>query len=276
MAGMSNRFAYFFPVFFIVCLIFAGNSHAQPFLDDIVAMWLFDEGKGKTVEDSSGNGLHGEFGRKPEFVEGQFGTALSFNGGESGAWVEMNAPVKIESVDFSFGCWIKPDLAQICWATIFAGKDQHEADTGFAFEQSNCLVNWNRIVIGNIINWNAIGNPRNTVQLEPEKWNHVVFVRQGREGIWYHNGKPDRQKRGKFYIDLGSDHPVGPSRENFRIGNTKFNERRGWAGSLDEVFIFRRALTQLEVTKVMDEGLVEAQAVDVKGKIATVWGQIKS
>ena len=262
--------------FFVVCLTLTGNSHAQPFLKDVVAMWLFDEGRGKAVKDSSGNGLHGEFARKPEFVEGKFGTALQFGGGEEGAWLEMDGPVKIDSVDFSFGCWIIPGKPQICWATVLAAKDQHEADVGFAFEQSNCLNNWYRIVIGNVINWNAIGNPRNTVRPQPEEWNHVVFVRQGRDGIWYLNGEPDRPKRGNFYVDLGSDRPVGVPRENFRIGNTVFDERRGWKGTLDEVFIFRRALSQLEVTKVMEQGLVEAQAVDMEDKIATVWGRIKS
>ena len=69
---------------------------------------------------------------------------------------------------------------------------------------------------------------------------------------------------------------MGVPRENFRIGNTVFDERRGWKGTLDEVFIFRRALSQLEVTKVMEQGLVEAQAVDMEDKIATVWGRIKS
>ena len=71
--------------FFVVCLTSTGISHAQPFLKDVVGMWLFDEGKGKDVRDASGNGLHGEFGRKPEFVEGKFGTALQFGGGEDGA-----------------------------------------------------------------------------------------------------------------------------------------------------------------------------------------------
>ena len=260
----------------IAWLTLAGNGNAQPFLEGIVAMWLFDEGKGKDVRDSSGNRLHGEFGRKPEFVDGKFGTALKFKGGESGAWVEMNGPIEIDSVDFSFGCWIIPGTPQICWSTVLSAKDQHEADTGFAFEQSNCLVNHYRIVIGNVINWNAIGNPRNTVTPQPDVWSHIVFVRKGREGIWYLNGEPDRPKRGNFHIDLGSNHPVGPAREKFRIANTVFDERRGWAGTLDEVFIFRRALSQPEVKKVMNDGLTGAQAVDARDKIASVWGRIKS
>ena len=271
-----KKFACLCSAVLILCLTSSGICHAQAFLKEVVGMWLFDEGKGDDVRDSSGNRLHGEFGHKPEFVEGKFGTALQFSGGEQGPWLEMDGPIKMDNVDFSFGCWIIPGKPQICWATVLSAKDQHEADVGFAFEQSNCLNNWYRLVIGNVFNWNVIGNPRNTVRPQPEEWNHVAFVRQGRDGIWYLNGEPDRPKRGNFYVDLGSNAPVKSSRENFRIGNTVFDERRGWKGTLDEVFIFRRALSQAEVQKVMEKGLVGAQAVDAKDKIATALGAIKS
>ena len=54
-----------------------------------------------------------------------------------------------------------------------------------------------------------------------------------------------------------------------------FAEGRAFVGALDEVFIFSRALSQLEIAKVMEDGLVGAQAVDAKDKIATLWGRIK-
>ena len=69
---------------------------------------------------------------------------------------------------------------------------------------------------------------------------------------------------------------MGASRENFRIATAIFDEGRSYRGALDEAFIFKRALTQLEVTKVMEKGLIGAQAVDAEDKIATVWGRIKS
>ncbi len=271
-----DKLACFCFAFFIASSALTGISHAQPFLRDVVAIWLFDDSKGKMVQDSSGNKIHGEFGGKPEYVEGKFGTALRFGGPDEGDWVEMKDAVAIDSVDFSFGCWMKPDMSQICFSTVLSGRDRDHVDSGFSFEQSNCLVNWYRIVIGGVINWDGIGNPRNAVQVEPEQWNHVVFVRQGREGIWYLNGEPDRQKRGKFYIDLGSDKPLKPQQDNFRIGSTIFAEGRAFVGALDEVFIFSRALSQLEIAKVMEDGLVGAQAVDAKDKIATLWGRIKS
>ena len=40
----------------IIALIFTGQSAAQIGRNDIVGIWLFDEGTGQTVKDSSSNG----------------------------------------------------------------------------------------------------------------------------------------------------------------------------------------------------------------------------
>ena len=157
-----------------------------------------------------------------------------------------------------------------------SSRDQDGGDTGITIEETGCDDNSYRVVIGGVINWDRVGNPRNTVRPKALEWSHVVFVRQGREGIWYLNGEPDRPKRGGFHIDLGSDRPVRRSRENFRIANSIFDERKAYKGILDEVFVFKRMLTQLEVSKVMEKGLVGALAVDAKDKIARVWGRMKS
>ena len=262
--------------FFVIGLALTENSHSQAFLNKVEGMWLFDEGKGNTVEDSSGNGHDGEFEGEPQFIEGKFGAALEFGGPGEREWVQMKSPISVNTVDFSFGCWMKPHAAQVCHVNILSARDANNSDVGFEFDQSQCSTNWYRIVIGGVINWDAIGNPRNTVRLKSDEWNHVVFVRQGREGIWYLDGKPDRPKRGNFYIDLGSAQPVTPNKENFRIGAPIYDDGLCFRGVLDEVFVFKRALTEVEVATVMEKGLVGAQAVDAKNKIATVWGRIKS
>ncbi|HID56913.1 TPA: LamG domain-containing protein [Candidatus Poribacteria bacterium] len=41
--------------------------------NSVVAIWLFDEGHGKTVRDSSGNGNDGVINGDPKWVEGRFG-----------------------------------------------------------------------------------------------------------------------------------------------------------------------------------------------------------
>ena len=179
-----KRFIWLCSACYMVCLILTGTSHAQAFLHKVEAIWLFDEGKGETVEDSSGNGHDGEIRGEMKYVEGKFGTALEFGGPGLSQWVEMEGPVPVDTVDFSFGCWMKPHRAQVCHANILSARDANNSENGFEFDQLQCSHNRYRIVIGGVINWNEVGNPRNTVRPISEEWNHIVFVRQGREGIW--------------------------------------------------------------------------------------------
>ena len=55
-------------------------------VENITAMWLFDEGEGTTATDSSGNGNDGTI-HGATWVDGKFGQALEFNGTDN--WVEV-------------------------------------------------------------------------------------------------------------------------------------------------------------------------------------------
>jgi len=63
--------------------IFVIMSHvamAEITESDILGLWLFDEGSGTIVSDSSGNGNDGEIIGDLPWVAGQYGTALEFPG----------------------------------------------------------------------------------------------------------------------------------------------------------------------------------------------------
>ena len=84
-------------------LIFALNSEGKLDKNNIMGMWLFDEGKGKVATDSSGNGNDGEI-HDAEWVDGKFGKALSFDG--VGNWVEVP-----HSPTVGFGTFWRPDFS---------------------------------------------------------------------------------------------------------------------------------------------------------------------
>jgi len=63
-----------------IFLILSGQSYAKIDNATIVAMWLFDEGSGKTVKDSSGNENNGTITGDSKWDTGKFGKALEFNG----------------------------------------------------------------------------------------------------------------------------------------------------------------------------------------------------
>ena len=276
MKMMTLRFTLFCISLYIANVMLPSASHAQ-FMKDVVAIWLFDEGNGKKINDYARKGHDGVFlTGKPDWVEGKFGTALQFHGVDRMAWVDIEKPVAMDSVDFSIGCWMKPGKPQRTWANLLAGRDEEDSHTGISLLQYENHVNRYRIAIGGVFAWQGLGNPRHGVRLKTDEWNHLVFVRKGRNGTWYLNGEPDRPMKNGFHIDLGSEKRLGRARKNFRIGTAVFDDARRWRGILDETFIFERALSQEEIVRIMNHGIVAGQHVDAKGKMATVWGKIKS
>ena len=64
----------------IVCLLSVGRGYAKIDPDSIIAVWLFDEGRGSTVRDSEGKGIDGTIRGGAKWVDGLRGKALKFDG----------------------------------------------------------------------------------------------------------------------------------------------------------------------------------------------------
>ena len=72
--------------FMAVYLLIALPSFADIDPENIMGMWLFDEGKGGVATDSSKQGNDGEI-HGAKWVDGKFGKALEFDGANN--WVEV-------------------------------------------------------------------------------------------------------------------------------------------------------------------------------------------
>ena len=91
--------------FIIVSLMFAGISDAKIDPETIVGAWLFDENKGDTAKDASGNGNDGTIMGTPQWVNGKFGKALELNG--VGDYVDLPQLPEQTDQPLSFTAWIK-------------------------------------------------------------------------------------------------------------------------------------------------------------------------
>jgi hypothetical protein len=79
----------------------AYSAHAE-----VLALWLFDEGKGNVAVDSTGNGNDGTI-EKAEYVQGKYGTALRFR---NEAYVDIGLPDSLQNgieQAFTAEVWIK-------------------------------------------------------------------------------------------------------------------------------------------------------------------------
>lgn len=78
---------------------------------DIIAAWLFDEGSGNVVKDTSGNGNDGEIFGSAKWVEGKFGEALFFDEGKTGVdYVSVpDSDVLDIEEEITIAYWAKPE-----------------------------------------------------------------------------------------------------------------------------------------------------------------------
>ena len=81
------RILFIFVLSLIATCLLTLPSHAALNADNIMGMWLFNEGQGDKANDSSGNGNDGKVIGGAKWVDGQFGKALEFNGTD--AWIEV-------------------------------------------------------------------------------------------------------------------------------------------------------------------------------------------
>ena len=91
----------------VVSLIVFYSGIADAAVDKhTVAVWLFEEGAGKTVKDASGNGHDGKFAGSPKWVKAKFGTGLELPG-DAGGYVVVDSTKKLELETLSIEAWVK-------------------------------------------------------------------------------------------------------------------------------------------------------------------------
>jgi len=174
----------------VLVLFLAGISNAQVNMNDVLAIWTFDEGNGDRVTDVSGKGNNGSFIDSPQWVEGVFGKALSFDGDNDS--VVMDTPVVTDRgiVDFTMGCWVNPgDTQKYGWPNLLSCHNNGVGGLlrGVSIEQAGQTAN-NLYMIGGIAeaNWILLNV---ATQLTANKWQHFVVMRQGTTVRHYLDGK---------------------------------------------------------------------------------------
>lgn len=233
--------------------IIASLSLANVAEDGLVAYWPFDEGTGKAAEDVTGNGHDGKFAGAPKWVDGKFGTALEFDGEEDHVVVSDDAAFAIEE-NITFMAWFSP---------------------GDVLTSRRLMVKNNSIFVifdfGNKDSIDFLVKPDNTfAESKTTDW---------KVGEWYHFAGTFDGKTMKVYVngklegEAANNVPIAPSDLELWIGGDDFGRPTDFfPGTIDEVRLYEKTLTEAEIQKVMDT----PQDVEARGKLATAWGRIKA
>ncbi|MHC4594018.1 MAG: LamG-like jellyroll fold domain-containing protein [Planctomycetota bacterium] len=249
---MCRRLIYL--AFFILVLGIVLTSVAQA---GLVAWWRFEEGSGGTAEDSSGNGNHGTLLGTPEWVLGPegFGGALAFNpnrctGVDCGIFDPTNG-----TGQFTIALWAFWDGT---------GTFQH------FFSKSN---GWGPdTMMFQVELWGAHTNPVSTDRvgisyegsldssvpfsiLPQNQWVHLAFTFDGINATVYLNGV-DKEGPKPFSIGPNVNAMVELGYTSTRSGTAN----RTFRGTLDEIRVYDRPLSDQDIQTVMTGGDIDTGA----------------
>jgi hypothetical protein len=208
-----------------------------PFTTGLLAHWRMDESSGTTVGDSAG--AHAGTASNTTIVTGKFGNARSFNGSTSK--ITINTAVNYAGSTYSISAWVRPTSWNSLVSTILHKEGQYtlsfNASGRLSYADSSM---WSYAFFGGFGNA-ALGS-----------WHHVVLVRSGPTVTLYLDGSQLISK------PFGGDIVAGPQAEIIgcytTTGCTTLSPGPGFAGRIDDVAMWSRALSGAEVAYLYNGG----------------------
>jgi len=225
---MFKKLIYLTSFLLVLGLVLTSVTKAED--PDLVGYWRFDEGSGTTAYDSSGNGNDGTLIGGAQWVEGQLGGALEFDG--SGARVD--APyIPLDSRTFTITMWVNPVL-YTNEQVVFSQVQTNATNTSMHYR----LWGDGRVRMG------FYSNDLDTVAgtVADNNWYHITFWYdfENQNRRIYINGVLDAEGSAGPYLGTSGDTVIG-----------SWGTSQWFRGIIDDVRIYTRALTDTEILGVM-------------------------
>ena len=217
---------------------------------DPVGYWAFNEGEGTNIVDSSGNGNNGYIVnnmRGIQWAAGRSGRGLAFTSDPSRANTSGCVVVPgMNKYDFTNGitieAWIMPDKDINLKALYEIVSDTAASNHGPGFR---FLIHWQRMAFNSgdratKKTWGASTDSLKT-PIYPGTWQHVAGTYDGSVFKVYIDG----EEGGASAADL----KMSGGHERISIGSIREGASYGFMGVIDEVKIYDRALSAVQILK---------------------------
>jgi len=250
----------------LLTLFISLSAISAPIIDtaSIVAIWLFDEGKGDTVSDASGNGHDGKFVGDIKWTDGKYKKALEF-AGVATSRVEVPDHPSLTLMTWTITAWAKlkqPPGGD--WAVILL-KDPGDGLQNYAMDIDKQGKIWAETTSGG--KWAKSCN--STTNVYDDAWHFFTSLYDGKALKVYVDGKKENEL--VYGKPDTNDAPI--SMGSRRINTQPLN------GIIDSIGLFNVALNDDQIKSIMDNGIDRATGiapVEPKSKITATWGYIKS
>lgn len=266
--------------FLFIAVLFTASQAIAELEKNLVLYFTFDNVKGKKILDASGNDLDAEVVGNIDFIEGKYGNAMHIAAeAKDGDCIHIPADdlLKIED-EITMMAWVYHENWDTALGQLFDNGshilDEKEKSYGLGLfpdpENFGFLRNLDdpniEMILGKLDeDRGGTWLFRTWGRMVDKEWHHIAGTYDGKGVGIYLDGKILSDHKTKFKF-------IGVNDADLRIGCAKNHPQYTFKnGSIDEVGLWRRALTQSEIRKVMGGAL----AVSPKGKVATTWGDIK-
>ncbi len=251
-----------------VCLVFAvflSSVSVADLTDGLVGYWPLD-GDGADI---SGNGLDGTVNGNVTPVEDRFGnpnSALQFPG-------TADSHVAIQDTE---ELQITGAMTLAAWVTVDPGMQGNNNGRIVAKQAGGGSRSWSLNTENADLpaSFHIAPDGNNVLALDgsslpTDEWVHIAGVyRPGDALEVYINGKLDSS-----ITSAVPDEQFSSNGQPVLIGARNACDNCGWLGSIDDVVIYNRDLSESEIPGLMSNG--PFAAVEPGGKVAATWGAIK-
>lgn len=226
----------------VICLVFTGQSDAKVDRNTIVGIWLFEEGTGKIVKDSSSNGHDGQIQGDVKWVKGKFGTALLFPG-VADNYVSVPHEKSLDLVTWTVTAWVQMQTTGN-WQAIVGKEEPGTIRNYTIWVRGGTDVFDAHFSSGGPNQWRLTKGGK--TMIADSKWHHVAGTYDKKALRMYVDGVLETEEA---FSDT-PDSTDGP----LRIGLDS-NKQYPAKGIIDEVGVFKSALTEDEIESIMTKGL---------------------
>ena len=222
---------------------------------DLVAYYPFEG----NAEDASGNGNDGEIDGGSKWVKGKFGDAIDL---DAMAFVELQISDSLhgdifKADPFTISAWVKPNFEGTTWEHIWRSLPSASGHNTFFLNKDQGLLSWR----GQVAGWTVLCQTDPGI-VEKDQWMHVLVQGDGDKFRIYADG--EKVAETDFQETRGNN-------VTYRLGGTGGET---FAGTMDDVAVFTRALDEDEISLLLD-GVETFLPVEPRDKLATRWGDIK-
>ena len=245
-------------------LVWTNTSSSAPLdLKTVEFAYLFDEGKGNTAKDISGNDRDGDI-TGAKHVKGVIGDGLEYDGVDDNLIVTGYNGIggtDPRTTVFWFKTTTVRDHSWVKWG-VNSPSQKYYIRAHVRGDECNLRVEVNS------------GNNFGTDNVCDGEWHHcaVVFP-DGSDAVKDHDLYVDGKLQEKEGTEFAMDTNVDSQAVN--IGAPLANHTF-MIGSFDEVAVFNVDLTEDQIDAIRENGLQAALGVDPQGKLTTSWAMIKT